>query len=184
MALEQHAAGTPGPWRGSLFTPFEGSLRVPFAISWPGKIQAGTESNEIVHQMDIYPSLAALVGGKVPKDRAFDGIDQSAFILGQQKKSNRESVIVYMGSEIYGVKWRDWKILFKENETVFSDTKVFSTPRLYDLINDPGERKDVLIPYSWVAEQALPHLAEHAASFKKHPAIAPGQADPYLPPKQ
>jgi len=87
-----------------------------------------------------------------------------------------------MGGEIYGVKWRDWKIVFKENETVFSDTKTFSTPRLYDLINDPGERKDVLVPHSWVAEQALPFVAEHAASFKKYPPIPPGQPDPYQPP--
>lgn len=183
IALTPHAQGTPGPWRGTLFTPFEGSLRVPFAIRWPGKIPAGTASNEIVHQMDLYATLATIVGGKIPDDRAFDGIDQSAFILGEQDHSNRDSVIVYMGDRINGVKWTDWKVLFLENEAVYSDTRTYSTPRLYDLINDPGERKDVLLPYTWAAEQALPLLAEHAATFKDHPAIPPGTPDPYEPPK-
>ena len=181
FASQAHAQGTAGPWRGTLFTPFEGSLRVPFAIRWPGRIPAGSASNDIVHQMDLYATLAAFVGGKVPDDRAFDGIDQSAFILGEQENSNRESVIVYMGEEIYGVKWRDWKIIFKENETAFDDTRTFSTPRVYDLINDPGERKDVLVPHSWVAEQALPFIGKHLATFEQYPPIPPGAPDPYVP---
>lgn len=181
IALTAHAQGTPGPWRGTLFTPFEGSLRVPFAIRWPGKIPAGTASNEIVHQMDLYPTLARIAGGEVPDDRAFDGIDQSAFLLGEQETSNRDHVIVYMGEEIYGVKWTDWKVVFKENNAVYADTKTYSTPRLYDLINDPGERKDVLLPYTWAAEQALPLLGAHLATFKEYPAIPPGQPDPYEP---
>ncbi len=182
IALTAHAQGTPGPWRGTLFTPFEGSLRVPFAIRWPGKIRAGTESNEIVHQMDLYPTLAALVGGTVPNDRAFDGVDQSAFLLGEQETSSRDHVIVYMGAEIYGVKWTDWKVMFKENDAVYAHTKSYSTPRVYDLINDPGERKDVLLGYTWAAEKALPFLGEHLATFEEYPAIPPGQTDPYEPP--
>jgi arylsulfatase len=183
-ASEAHAQGKPGPWRWTIFTPFEGSLRVPFAIRWLGRIPAGSASNDIVHQTDLYPTLAAFAGGKVPDDRALDGIDQSGFFLGEQESSNRESVIVYMGEEIYGVKWRDWKVVFQENETVFDDTRAYSTPRLYDLINDPGERKDVLLPYAWVAEQALPLIGEHLATFEKYPPIPPGAPDPYTPPTE
>ncbi|WP_319546650.1 arylsulfatase [Ruegeria conchae] len=184
IAPQDHAQGSAGPWRGTLFTPFEGSLRVPFAMRWPGRIPAGSASNEIVHQMDLYPTLAAIVGGKVPEDRAFDGIDQSTFFLGEQDKSNRESVIVYMGSEIYGVKWRNWKLVSKENESTWQNTVNYSTPRVYDLINDPGELKDVLLPNTWVAEQAAPIVGEHLATFEKYPAIPPGQPDPYEPPAQ
>jgi arylsulfatase A-like enzyme len=183
IAPQAHTQGSAGPWRGTLFTPFEGSLRVPFAIRWPGRIPAGTTSNDIVHQMDLYPTLAAIAGGKVPDDRAFDGIDQSDFILGKKKKSSRESVIIYMGKEIYGVKWRNWKVLSRENESTWQNTVTYSTPRVYDLINDPGERKDVLLPNTWVAEQALPLIGEHLATFKKYPAIPPGAPDPYTPPK-
>jgi arylsulfatase A-like enzyme len=177
------AQGTAGPWRGTLFTSFEGSLRVPFAIRWPGKIPAGSQSNGMVHSMDLFPTLAAFAGGKVPDDRAFDGIDQSDFFLGKQKDSNREGLIVYQGEKIYGVKWGNWKVLFNENDTIFSPTRTFDTPRVYNLLNDPGERENVLFPYTWVAEKALPQLTEHLASLKKYPPIAPGTSDPYVPPK-
>ena len=140
------AQGTAGPWRGTLFTSLEGSLRVPFAIRWPGRIPAGGASNEIVHSMDLFPTLAAFAGGSVPDDRAFDGIDQSAFFLGEQETSNRDGLIVYMGDQVFGVKWGDWKVLFKENATIFSPTESFDTPRVYNLLNDPHERDNVLFP--------------------------------------
>ena len=73
-----------------MFTGFEGSLRVPFVIRWPSKIQAGGASNEIVHEMDLFPTFARIAGGKVPEDRIIDGVDQTDFFLGEQEKSNRE----------------------------------------------------------------------------------------------
>ncbi|WP_299350572.1 arylsulfatase [uncultured Shimia sp.] len=176
--------GIAGPWRGTLFTSLEGSMRVPFAIKWPGKIPAGSASNGVVHSMDLFPTLAAFAGGSVPKDRPFDGIDQSALFLGNQDSSNREGVIVYMGSQIFGVKWNDWKVMFKENSGVFGATETFDTPRIYNLLNDPHERDNVLFPYTWVAERAMPQLYEHAASFKEHPPIPPGTPDPYVPANQ
>jgi arylsulfatase len=54
--------GSPGPWRSTLFTSYEGALRVPFAVRWPGKIAAGKSSDEIVHAMDLYPTLAKIAG--------------------------------------------------------------------------------------------------------------------------
>ena len=174
--------GTAGPWRGTLFTSFEGSLRVPFVIRWPDQIPAGVSSNEIVHSMDLFPTLATIAGGEVPTDRAFDGIDQTAFFLGNQENSNREGLIVYQGAKVYGVKWRDWKVLFDELDTIFSPTLNYDTPKVYNLLNDPGERENVLFPYTWVAAKALPQLTEHAASFKDYPPIPPGTPDPYEPP--
>ncbi len=158
-------------------------MRVPFAIKWPGKIPTGSESNDVVHSMDLYPTLAAFAGGKVPDDRAFDGVDQSKFFLGDQPNSNREGVIVYMGEQIFGVKWKDWKVLFKENTTAFGATESFDTPRVYNLLNDPHERESVLFPHTWAVEKALPQLQEHIATFEEYPPIPPGTPDPYEPPK-
>ena len=93
-----------GPWSGSYFTGREGSLRVPFIIRWPAGIPAGSVSNEIVHEMDLFPTLARIVEGDVPGDRVIDGVDQLDFLTGRQVASNREHVIVYVGSEVYGVK--------------------------------------------------------------------------------
>jgi arylsulfatase len=183
LTLETSTQGTAGPWRGTLFTGFEGSLRVPFAVRWPGKIPAGTASDEIVHEMDLFPTLARIAGGKVPDDRVIDGIDMFDFFLGKRKESGREGIIVYMGNDIFGVKWRNWKLNFKEQDTIFSETREYGMPRLYNLYSDPQERENVLFPHTWVPKAALGQLGDHVASLKAHPPIKPGTEDPYDPPK-
>ena len=175
--------GTAGPWRGTLFTGFEGSLRVPFAARWPGKIPAGSTSNEIVHEMDLFPTFASIAGGKVPDDRIIDGVDQVDLLLGKQKKSNREGLIVYMGNDIFGVKWRNWKINFKEQETIFDGTVSYGLPRVYNLLKDPGETQNVLFPETWVPKAGLGQLGAHIGSLRKEPPIKPGTRDPYQPPQ-
>ena len=105
--------GFSGPWRGTYFTAMEGSLRVPLLMRWPGRIPPGTISNEIIHEMDLFPTLARIVGGKVPDDRIIDGVDQLDFLTGKQRRSNRDSVIIYVGNDLFGVKWRDWKMMMK-----------------------------------------------------------------------
>jgi arylsulfatase len=175
--------GTAGPWRGTLFTGFEGGLRVPFVIRWPGKIPAGSASDEVVSEMDLYPTIANMAGGEVPKDRIIDGVDQTDFFLGKKETSNRDGLIVYQGKDIFGVKWKNWKINFKEQETVFSETKTYGTPRVYNLLKDPGETQSVLFPNTWVPKAALGQLEAHMASLKKEPPIKPGTPDPYKPPK-
>jgi arylsulfatase len=183
LTVEGVYGGSAGPWKGTLFTGFEGALRVPFAMRWPAKIAAGSESDEIVHAMDLFPTFARIVGGKVPIDRVIDGVDQSALLLGKQKKSNREGFIVYMGTKIFAVKWNNWKIHFSELESWSEETITYEMPRLYDLYVDPGETENVLFPNTWVLRVALPLLDEHMASLKKNPPIKVGELDPYKPPK-
>ena len=115
-----------GPVAGTYFTALEGSLRVPFIIRWPGKIPAGRVSNEIMHEMDVFPTHAAMAGGTVPTDRAMDGLDQSDFLGGKQEKSRREGFVIYVGNDIYGVKWQNWKTTTREVETGTSVIKEFS----------------------------------------------------------
>ena len=106
--------GFTGPWRGSMFSPYEGSLRVPFLVRWPGKIPPGQVSNDVVHQVDLMPTLAGIIGADLPDDRIYDGADQSDFLMGNAEGSARESVIIYIGNELFGAKWRNWKILLKD----------------------------------------------------------------------
>ena len=173
--------GTAGPWRGTLFTGYEGALRVPFVIRWPGKIAAGHASDEIVHAMDLFPTLAGIVGGKVPNDRAIDGIDVSDFFLGKKTESGRDGFIVYMGNDIFGVKWKNWKLHFKEQEAWNGVLKTYTMPRIYNLYSDPQERENVLFPHTWVPKAALGQLVEHKMSFAKYPPIKAAQKDPYVP---
>ena len=183
LTVEKAMHGSAGPWRSTLFTGYEGALRVPFAIRWPGKIEAGRVSDAIVHEMDLFPTLANIAGGKVPEDRVIDGINMSEFLLGQTEKSGRDGFIVYMGNDIFAVKWHDWKLHFKEQSGWNGVLREYTMPRVYNLINDPQERDNVLFPHTWVTKAGLPQLEEHVISLKKNPPIAAGTLDPYLPPK-
>ena len=183
FTVETATHGSPGPWRGTLFTSFEGALRVPFAIRWPGKIAPGTASDEIVHAMDLFPTFANITGGEVPDDRPIDGQDMTDFFLGKTKKSGRDGFVVYMGNDIFGVKWRNWKVHFKEQDSPFDEMRTYTMPRVYNLLTDPQERDNVLFPNTWVTKAALPQLEEHVASLKEYPPIPAGAPDPYEPPR-
>jgi arylsulfatase len=183
LTVETAVHGSPGPWRGTLFTGFEGALRVPFAIRWPSKIEAGRSSDEIVHAMDLFPTVAKITGGKVPDDRVVDGRDMTDFLLGKTEKSGRDGFVVYMGNDIFGIKWRNWKLHFKEQDSAFDELRAYTMPRVYNLLNDPQERDNVLFPNTWVPKAALVQLEEHVASLKEHPPIPSGTPDPYEPPK-
>jgi arylsulfatase len=182
ITVETGVHGSAGPWRGTLFTGFEGALRVPFVIRWPGRVASGTSSDEIVHAMDLFPTLARIVGGKVPDDRIIDGIDVSQFLLGQTEESGRDGFVVYMGNDVFGVKWGDWKIHFKEQDAWNTVLQTNTMPRVYNLISDPQEHDNVIFPHTWVLKAGLPQLDEHVASLKKNPPIPSGAPDPYEPP--
>ncbi len=181
LTVETSMQGSAGPWRGTLFTGFEGALRVPFVIKWPKKIAAGTSSDEIVHAMDLFPTIAAITKSKMPQDRIIDGIDMSQFFLGKKETSGRDGFIVYMGKEIFGVKWKNWKLHFEEQEAWNTVKNSYTMPKLYNLYDDPQERNNVLFPHTWVPKAALKQLDEHVISLKKNPPIPTGQKDPYEP---
>jgi arylsulfatase len=176
--------GWSGPWRGSYFTALEGSLRVPFIMRWPGKIPAGLVTNEIVHEMDLYPTFANIVGKTIPGDRVIDGVDQTDFFLGKQEKSNREGIILYVGNDLFGVKWRNWKMMFKEVVRGTDDKKTYDFPRFYNLYNDPKEEYPLTkatAGHFWVRWPMAEHLKAHFTSLEKEPAIKSGTPDPYTP---
>jgi arylsulfatase A-like enzyme len=182
LTVETAVHGSAGPWRGTLFTGFEGALRVPFVVRWPGHIPAGGSSDEIVHAMDLFPTIASIAGGVVPDDRPIDGTDVGPFLLGDRQESGREGFVVYMGSDVFGVKWRNWKLHFKEQDDWSDVMRTLTMPRLYNLMSDPQERDNVLFPNTWVPKAALGQLEEHIASLRMYPPIAPGALDPYEPP--
>ena len=109
--------GFSGPWRGGLFTSLEGSNRTPCIIRWPGKVPAGRVSNELVHQVDFFPTLVKAGGGTVPTDRQIDGMDMTDFLLGDAEESGRDIVLCIQGDRLQAVKWHQWKLhLFKQDD--------------------------------------------------------------------
>jgi arylsulfatase len=172
--------GSSGPWRGYYFTHMEGSLRVPFIIRWPGRIPAGRVSNEIVHEVDTFTTLARIVGAQVPNDRPIDGVDQTAFLLGKTDASNREGFPVFVADRLEAVKWRNWKVVFyDEQRDWWTPPAKLGQPKAFDLITDPKEKYPATaLRNTWNAGPALKIVAEFEQSLKKYPPIAPGTPDP------
>ena len=173
--------GTAGPWTGTYHTAMEGSLRVPFIFRWPGRIDSGVASNEILHVTDLFPTLARLTGAEVPADRPLDGVDQLDFLLGKTTRSAREGFVFYIKDQLRAVKWRNWKMhLVWEPEPNSGPIKLES-PWIFDLLQDPKEETDVSLPASWVRTPMRHMMHEFQQSLKKHPPIPQGAPDDFRP---
>lgn len=176
--------GWAGPWRGQYFTALEGGIRVPFMVRWPGKIPAGRTSDEIVHAVDLFPTLASLTGARVPGDRPIDGVDQSRFWMGETPKSARESIIVFCADRLQAVKWRNFKLHFYKQDTMSSPPQKLGIPKLYNLYVNPQELDDKQATDSWIVGPVLKVVAQYEQSVKQFPNIPMGTPEPYTPPKR
>lgn len=104
-------AGRAAPFREGKLTAFEGGVRVPFLVRWPGKVPAGRVNDALVTGLDMLPTLAKLAGAGLPKAK-IDGIDQSALLLGEPGAKGRESFAYFSGSELHAVRMGNWKLHF------------------------------------------------------------------------
>jgi arylsulfatase A-like enzyme len=164
-----------------LFTALEGGIRVPFLIRWPGKVAAGLVSNEIVHGVDLFATFAKFAGAKVPIDRPMDSLAQSDFLLGKSEKSAREGFPIWGGNILLAVKWRNWKLHFYRQDTMFDPPVKLGIPFIINLYTDPREEKPTAD--SWVITPMLKIVRAFEESVKEHPLIPMGTPDPYTPMK-
>ncbi len=104
-------AGKAEPYREGKLTTFEGGVRVPFIVRWPGRIPAGEVSNELITELDLLPSLVKLAGAKNPR-KTIDGLDLLATLLGESSSSNRKHFAYYSGTELHAVRYGKWKLHF------------------------------------------------------------------------
>ena len=174
--------GSAGLWTGTYHTAMEGALRVPLIIRWPGRVPAGRVTNEIVHVVDLFPTLAGLCGAAVPDDRPIDGVDQTAFLVGQTAKSAREGFVYYIKAELRAAKWRDWKMHFVWEVEPNAGANHLETPYLFNLVQDPKEESDVNSTQGWVRGPIRKMVMRFQESLKVHPPIPPGAPDEYRPP--
>lgn len=176
-------SGWTGPWAGTYFTAMEGGLRAPFLVRWPGHVPAGNVNNEIVHIVDIFPTLASITGTTMPTDRPIDGINMADFFLGKRDHSGREGFPVYVGDDLRAVKWRDFKWHNAWQETKYSPVERFSTiPMVCDLTRDPRETRQALQPYNtWVAYPVAKIVNDFQESVRKFPNVPVGAPDSYKP---
>ena len=156
--------GSALPLRMGKGSAWEGGFRVPCIVWGPGRVPAGTQSNELTATLDIMPTFAALAGAIVPSDRVIDGRDQSKLITGKTHLSERETFFYYIKGNLHAVRRGKWKMALPNRQRFYGyapDTKEVVKPELYDLENDVSEKKDVADTYPNIVRELL-DLAEHA----------------------
>jgi arylsulfatase A-like enzyme len=183
-AIPQLGACMNGPWRGDfLNAPFEGSMRVPAIIRWPGKIPEGVVTNEMLAAVDWLPTLAGIVGASesVPQDRPIDGIDASAFILGKSHTTGRDSYMFFgIDGELLSIKWKIYKTIFRYTETPALEKPYIAPqfPMFYDLTSDPHEDNNLFnsdLTCGWMLAPCFKLIGEYQNSLKQYPNIKPGE---------
>jgi arylsulfatase len=175
--------GSSGPWRGFYNSVMEGGIRTPCVIRWTGRIPRGQVSGEIVHELDIFPTIAAAVGADlVPKDRPIDGVNQLPFLEGKQPRSNRESALFFTGSQVRAVKWKEWKFHY----AFMPEPRVTEPPlmRLFNLRSDPREESDIKDVNPWAIGHFDRLVAEFTASTERFPNVPANARDPWMPPRR
>jgi arylsulfatase A-like enzyme len=174
--------GSNGPFRGELGDALEGSIRTVGMVKWPATI-APRVSNEMVSVHDIFPTLAGFIGAQVPADRPIDGVDQGAFFTGKQPKSNRESLITFIGEEVGAVRWRNYRIYPKEFASSAGNPAMYGLagarqegngfPAIFSIEADPREENNVVGSSAWVIGPYLKVIGEYMKTLEKYPNPKP-----------
>jgi arylsulfatase A len=123
--------GSNAPLRGFKASTFEGGMREPTIALWPGRVPAGTETAEVASMMDLLPTFVKLAGGTVPTDVTIDGRDIWPLMSGETgAKSPHEVFYYFNATDLKAVRDARWKL-------------EVDTGKLYDLVEDIAESKDV-----------------------------------------
>ena len=120
-------AGSNGPLSGAKCTLYEGGIRVPFLVKWPGHVPAGKTEHRVVSSLDILPTFLAAAGAKAPADREYDGVDVMPYLSGKNTKPLHAVLFWRMGPNA-AVRKGDWKLI-----------QIGQTSKLFDLKSDIGE---------------------------------------------
>ncbi len=173
-----YRGGSNGPWRGELGDALEGSIRAVGMIKWPGRI-APRASNEMVAIHDFFPTLAGIVGGQVPADRPIDGVDQGPFFTGKQPRSNRESLITFIGEDIAAVRWRQYRLYPKQFTGSVGNPSMYGAgahrmemtgyPAIFNIEADPREENNIAAVSGWVIGQYMRVIGEYLKTLEKYP---------------
>src|SRR6185437_6059857 len=192
--------GTAGKLREGKGTVWEGGVRVPFIARWPGTIPAGSECRIPAMTIDLFPTLAKIVGAELPK-LAIDGKDIGALLRNESNaKSPHEAFYHYYNTgELQAIRSGKWKLMLPhtyrtmQGQAAGKDGKPgryrqvkIAAPELYDLDADVGESKDVaadnpdvvakLLAYAEAARDDLgDSLTKRVGKGVRQPGRLPGK---------
>jgi arylsulfatase len=180
-------------WPDSAFTPFrcakgstwEGGVRVPAVLSWPGMIEPGRASDGLVHLLDLFATCTTLAGAAdaLPTDRYLDAVDQTSFLLAAVDEpevvSNRKFQHYWLTAQYSAVRMGEYKYMttsITDNDTdvlnpggFTGSVQQYAYGRLYNLYLDPKESRSYMIRKLVYIDTMLAEIARHRRTFRKWP---------------
>lgn len=182
--------GGTSPFRGDKGTTWEGGMRVPTVMRWPGA-PAGRVSSEIVSSLDVFPTIAAAAGepdvvAKLKKGAKYgerdykvhlDGFDQTALFSGTSEKSARDFVFYYDETVLTAIRFRQFKLAFSAKYDGHWDDPLqnLGRPQITNLLMDPYERqwgdvnRQLAERKTWILTPIVGIVEQHLASFREFP---------------
>jgi arylsulfatase len=185
------------PFRGEKGGTWEGGVRVPFLVKWPGRIEPGSISNGIQNHEDAYATLAAAAGLPNLKDELLkgkkmggmkykahlDGYNNLPHWTGANEKSARREIFYYDEVDLMALRVDNWKMhIGVKKEGIWWNEKYYpSVPYLFNLAMDPMEKMDPESPewgYTgreffmhkmWALNASAPFIAEHLRTLMEYP---------------
>jgi arylsulfatase A-like enzyme len=162
--------GDAGSLRDGKASIYEGGIRVPCIMRWPGKIPAGETNDGLMASLDLLPTFAVLARASLPDDRIIDGVNQLDFLLGNSP-SNRTSFIYNPGLASVqtrilqgnAIREGDWKLISPLKVGVFLEDGGSGDWELYNLKEDIGETRNLATKYP----RRVKHLKALLKSIEK-----------------
>lgn len=163
------------PWRGMKRDSWEGGHRVPFLVRWPGRIQAGSTSDQLLCLTDVLATVAAITGAELPREAAEDSFNLLPVLDGSATGPIRPYLITqaFSGARSLSIRRGHWKYLAHPgsggNAYTRPELRPFALPetapgaraQLYDLATDPGETTNRILEQPEIARE-LQALLEHS----------------------
>jgi len=192
IGVQYGAQADSGPFRGEFPSAWEGAIRTPGIIRWPGHVPPGRVSNEMVSILDFYATFAHVVGAEdgIPTDRAIDSVDQRALFLGKTGKSPREHLMFFYDQQLLAIKWRNFKAHLQVRNpsdgavraagqgVITGYNMTLNYPWIFDLENDPKELWNISGTSEWLGGPIGRIQAQYFQSLAKYPNLRPGQLEP------
>jgi arylsulfatase len=186
------------PFRGEKNSNWEGGWRVPAMVRWPGRVPAGSISNDIMHHMDWLPTLLAAAGEPDVKEKLLDGhraigrryrvhldgYDFLPYLTGASDAAPRDEIFYFSDDgDLTALRFRDWKMIFLEQKAqgtlrVWMEPFVeLRVPLIFNLRRDPYERAEQTSNtyYDWLLDRAYllvpaqDYVAAFLETFKESP---------------
>ncbi len=164
--------GLTGPLRDGKWTDFEGGVRVPFIMRWPGKVPPDAESDAMIGIIDMLPTFCGIAGVEVPQDRIIDGVNVLPQLMGDTKSKPLRDAQMVPGSTITQKGWKYYMKTQppynkkKNTDGVWGDFKPAEAGALFNLNEDVGETTDVSAQYPEKAAELKKKLNEFMAGFE------------------